>query len=82
MNLDIVKYGWMLFKFKENGMEIEGKNLGKITSNDLGNMMVSAERFLHQAKVQLWRERDKELAEIAKRSENATEAQLAFDLAN
>ena len=85
MNLSLVKYGWMLFKFKASGLEVEGANIVKVTNAELGQMTIAAEQFIHRAKVAAWKARDEELAKIAG-TEAATEAekakQLEFDLSN
>ncbi|KKM66854.1 hypothetical protein LCGC14_1477020 [marine sediment metagenome] len=85
MNLSLVKYGWLLFKFKASGLEVEGANVTKVTGVELGQIMHAAEQFIHRAKVAMWKARDVELAAIAateEKSDAAEASQLEFDMSN
>ena len=83
MNLTNVKYGWLLFKFKDHGIEVEGNNILRVTSGELESLIDKAYSFIHKAKVDMWKQRDTELAKIeaAKaEAEVVQKQQMEFDL--
>lgn len=50
MNLDNVKYPWMLIKFKENGTEILMKNAERLPEGRLGRIQQMLAMELHNHK--------------------------------
>ena len=51
MNQNKIKYPWMLIKFKENAMEIQGGNLARLNEGKLGQLLPLMQRELRLAKV-------------------------------
>lgn len=74
MNMDRVKYPWLVLKFKPEGLEIKGGNVETMPQAKLSWMLPQLARFLQQAKGRAILEDRKRKAEAANAAARAEAA--------
>ncbi len=77
MNLDIVKYSWVLAKHKDGKWEIEGNQLERLNGTLLEQLQHEIGKTVHLTKVRVVAEHDKKLREAKAEAERPKPIDLA-----